>query len=147
MTRVVDNTVRRSSPFWGEHGLAFLIESEGANVLFDVGQSGTVLLHNLALLEVDPRRIDALVLNHAHYDHTGGLAALLKQAPGLPLFAHPDLFRERFSRRDDASARLKGFAPRASPEGVSPEGLSPRGRIFPYGRADASDDALARPKG
>jgi len=125
VTCVVDNAARRSSPFWGEHGLAFLIENEGANVLFDVGQSGTVLLHNLALLEVDPRRIDALVLSHAHYDHTGGLAALLESrvkpwAPGLPLFAHPDLFRERFSRRGDALARLKG-------------------RIFPYGRASASE--------
>ena len=99
VTCVVDNAARRSSPFWGEHGLAFLIENEGANVLLDTGQSGTVLLHNLALLEVDPRHIDAVVLSHAHYDHTGGLAALLEQAPGLPLFAHPDIFRERFSRR------------------------------------------------
>jgi len=45
---------------------------------------------------------------------------------------------------DDALARLKGFAPRASPEGFSPEGLSPRGRIFPYGRASASEVRLAK---
>ena len=100
VTCVVDNAARHSSPFWGEHGLAFLIESEGASVLFDAGQSGTVLLHNLAALEVDPCHIDALVLSHAHYDHTGGLAPLLEQVPDLPLFAHPDLFRERFSRRE-----------------------------------------------
>lgn len=101
ITCVVDNTAKRSSHFWGEHGLAFLIEAEGNRVLFDTGQSGKVLLHNLKELEVKTQEIDALALSHAHYDHTGGLDALLKQAPGLPIFAHPDLFRERFSRHGE----------------------------------------------
>jgi len=36
----------------------------------------------------------------AHYDHTGGLPALLERTrPGLPFYAHPDLFRERFAQR------------------------------------------------
>ena len=54
VTCVVDDAVQRSSPFWGEHGLAFLIETDAGRVLFDTGQSGTVLLHNLDLLGVDP---------------------------------------------------------------------------------------------
>lgn len=98
---VVDDAVQPSSPFWGEHGLAFLIETEGSRVLFDIGQSGTVLLHNLALLEIDAATIDAVAISHAHYDHTGGLPALLGHLrPGTPLYAQPDLFRERFSRRE-----------------------------------------------
>jgi 7,8-dihydropterin-6-yl-methyl-4-(beta-D-ribofuranosyl)aminobenzene 5'-phosphate synthase len=98
---VVDDAVQRSSPFWGEHGLAFLIEMEGRRVLFDTGQSGTVLLHNLGLLDVDPATVDAIAISHAHYDHTGGLPALVKHLhPGTPLYANPDLFRERFSRRE-----------------------------------------------
>ena len=101
ITCVVDDAVRRSSPFWGEHGLAFLIETEAGCVLFDTGQSGTVLLHNLELLGVDPATIDALAISHAHYDHTGGLSALLERVrPGTPLYANPDLFRGRFSRRE-----------------------------------------------
>jgi len=85
---------------WAEHGLAFLIETEVGRVLFDTGQSGTVLMHNLDALGVDPQTIDALAISHAHHDHTGGLAALLERIrPGLPLYAHPDLFRERFSQR------------------------------------------------
>jgi 7,8-dihydropterin-6-yl-methyl-4-(beta-D-ribofuranosyl)aminobenzene 5'-phosphate synthase len=101
VTCVVDDAVQRSSPFWGEHGLAFLIETEAGRVLFDTGQSGTVLLHNLELLGVDPATIDALAISHAHYDHTGGLPALLERVrPGTPLYANPDLFRERFSRRE-----------------------------------------------
>ncbi|MFC2037914.1 MBL fold metallo-hydrolase [Chloroflexota bacterium] len=97
---VVDDAVQRSSPFWGEHGLVFLIETEGRRLLFDTGQSGTVLLHNLKLLDVDPATIDAVAISHAHYDHTGGLLALLKHLqPGTPLYANPDLFRERFSQK------------------------------------------------
>jgi 7,8-dihydropterin-6-yl-methyl-4-(beta-D-ribofuranosyl)aminobenzene 5'-phosphate synthase len=97
---VVDDAVQRSSPYWGEHGLAFLIETEGGRLLFDTGQSGTILLHNLSLLEVDPATIKAIAISHAHYDHTGGLPALLDHlCSGVPLYASPDLFRERFSRR------------------------------------------------
>jgi len=102
ITCIVDNAVQSSSRLWGEHGLAFLVEIGDGRVLFDTGQSGTVLLHNLAVLGVDPATIDALAISHAHYDHTGGLPALLKRThPGLPLYAHPDLFRERFARRGE----------------------------------------------
>ncbi len=98
---VVDDTVQRSSPFWGEHGLAFLIETEGKRLLFDTGQSGTVLMHNLELLNIDPVTLDAVAISHAHYDHTGGLPMLLERLrPSTRLYANPDLFRERFSRRE-----------------------------------------------
>lgn len=108
VTCVVDDAVCDHSSFWGEHGLAFLIETESGCVLFDTGQSGTVLLHNLELLGIEPAAINALAISHAHYDHTGGLRrssaerlpALLNQVAGIPLYAHPDLFRERFSRRE-----------------------------------------------
>lgn len=97
---IVDNTARGS--LWGEHGLAFLIEAEdGTQVLLDTGQSGTVLLHNLAELKIDPGQIDVVVLSHGHKDHTGGLVALLERSPGLPVYAHPNLFRGRFVRRED----------------------------------------------
>jgi 7,8-dihydropterin-6-yl-methyl-4-(beta-D-ribofuranosyl)aminobenzene 5'-phosphate synthase len=43
----------------------------------------------------------ALILSHAHIDHTGGLIAILSQKPGLPLYASPDLFRPRFTLRED----------------------------------------------
>jgi len=101
ITCVADDAVQRSSSFWGEHGLAFLIEPEPGRVRVETGQSGTVLLHNLELLGVDPATVDALAISHAHYDHTGGLPALLERVrPGTPLYANADLFRERFSRRE-----------------------------------------------
>ncbi len=97
---LVDNAVLSGSRFWGEHGLAFWVETDAGCVLFDTGQSGTVLMHNLEVAGLSPARISALALSHAHRDHTGGLYALLPQVGRLPLYAHPDLFRERFSRRE-----------------------------------------------
>lgn len=102
VTCVVDNAVCDHSTFWGEHGLAFLIETKRGRVLFDTGRSGTVLLHNLELLDIEPKTVNALALSHAHYDHTGGLSALLQQVTGILLHAHPDLFRERFSKREES---------------------------------------------
>lgn len=100
ITCLADNAVKQGSPFWGEHGLSFLIETEQGHVLFDTGQSGTVLLHNLQVAHMDLASISALALSHAHYDHTGGLRALLATVNHIPLYAHTDLFRERFSRRE-----------------------------------------------
>lgn len=103
ITCLVDNSVKSRSTFWGEHGLAFLIEAQGKRVLFDTGACGQVLMHNLLELNILPNSIDALALSHAHYDHTGGLGIFLGLHPGLPLYAHPDLLRDRFSRRGRAT--------------------------------------------
>jgi len=101
LTCLIDNAVQIGSGFWGEHGLAYLIETAGQRILFDTGQSGAVLLHNLNLLGIDPTTIDAIALSHAHYDHTGGLPALLDRLrPAIPLFANADFLRERFSQQD-----------------------------------------------
>ena len=109
VTCLVDNAVQARSTLWGEHGLAFLIEVGGRRVLFDTGASGQVLMHNLLELNILPSGINALALSHAHYDHTGGLGVFLELRSGLPLYAHPDLLRERFSRR---GAEPKPVGPR-----------------------------------
>lgn len=101
VTCITENTATRGSAFWGEHGLSYLIESADGRVLFDTGQTSAVLLHNMALAGVSPRDVDALVLSHAHNDHTGGLPAVLAQKPGLPLYASPDIGRPRYSRHEE----------------------------------------------
>ncbi len=100
ITCVTNNAVKQGSKFWGEHGLSFRIKIGDTCMLFDTGQSETVLLHNYSLLGACPRNLAALVLSHAHYDHTGGLQSVLTQKPEIPLYAHPDIFRPRFSLRD-----------------------------------------------
>lgn len=97
ITCLIDNTVKHGSLFWGEHGVSFRIETEQGCFLFDTGRSESVLWHNLGMLGGCPRDVKALVLSHAHLDHTGALVTVLSQKPGLPLYGSPDLFRPRFS--------------------------------------------------
>ena len=59
-------------------GFAALVEHRGHTLLFDTGGDGPTLLGNMDILEVEPTRIQSVVLSHAHGDHTEGLAALLE---------------------------------------------------------------------
>lgn len=58
-------------------GFACLVVAGETTVLFDTGGNGTMLLDNMVKLDIIPQAIDAIVLSHAHGDHTGGLGALL----------------------------------------------------------------------
>jgi 7,8-dihydropterin-6-yl-methyl-4-(beta-D-ribofuranosyl)aminobenzene 5'-phosphate synthase len=58
-------------------GFACWVETAEATVLFDTGGDSAALLGNMAELGLNPRAIDAVVLSHAHSDHTGGLAGLI----------------------------------------------------------------------
>jgi len=109
LTCLVDNCVQAGSSLWGEHGLAFLIETEGGNVLWDTGQSGTVLWHNWEALGLQDVPLAAIALSHAHYDHTGGLLSVLERRPGLALYGHSALLTPRYSRRG-AELRAIGLA-------------------------------------
>jgi 7,8-dihydropterin-6-yl-methyl-4-(beta-D-ribofuranosyl)aminobenzene 5'-phosphate synthase len=119
---LVDNSVRPSSAFWGEHGLSFLIDADyGKRLLFDTGASDPVLLHNLECANVDIQTIDAVVLSHSHPDHTGGLPALLERRAGLPVHAHPELLRPRYSEKNGVRT-AKGLP-------MSPEALKRKAEL------------------
>ncbi len=64
-----------------EWGLSLWLESEakGAQrtLMLDYGYTPEVLLNNMALVGVDPAKIDALIVSHGHYDHFGGLNGFL----------------------------------------------------------------------
>jgi 7,8-dihydropterin-6-yl-methyl-4-(beta-D-ribofuranosyl)aminobenzene 5'-phosphate synthase len=106
ITCVVDDRVLPDWELKAEHGASFLIDSEGGQVLFDTAQSGSVLLHNMESLGIKPEEIDLLVLSHGHNDHTGGLAGLLERVPGIPLYASPDIFRDRFRKTDTGPRKV-----------------------------------------
>jgi len=95
---VVDDVA--DPPLMDEHGYAMWIDAPGGQVLLDTAGSGEVLLHNLDSLGLDPLRLDAVVLSHAHDDHTGGLLALSGLLrPGIPVHAHPTLLTQRYSTK------------------------------------------------
>jgi len=92
----------------GEHGLAFWIEMDAHRVLFDTGQ-GLVLADNAHALGVDLGSMEAVVLSHGHYDHTGGWAQVLRAAAGsVTVYAHPEVLAPKF-KRDEGGIRDVGM--------------------------------------
>ena len=81
-TILYDNTVAKAG-LREDWGFAALVEAHGKRILFDTGAKGEILMDHLETLAVDPDGIDAVVLSHDHWDHTGGLPAFLakRQAP------------------------------------------------------------------
>ena len=71
ITVLTENTVSRRG-LLAEHGLSVLVEEGGKRILFDTGQSG-VYIHNAEQVGISLEGLDAIVLSHGHYDHTGGL--------------------------------------------------------------------------
>lgn len=99
---MAEDSVMYESPYLGQHGISLLIRATtgGAtrNVLMDVGQNPTGLLYNFERMGIEPSCIDAIVITHCHYDHTRGLAEIVAAIgkKGLPVIAHPSLFRLNF---------------------------------------------------
>ena len=57
-----------------EHGLSYLIETDGKRILFDTGQSD-LFLRNAAIMRVSLKEIDMIILSHGHFDHGDGSGA------------------------------------------------------------------------
>jgi len=69
-----------------------LLEAAGARILLDAGlfQGRRAESHRQNLqLSFDARRIDAVVLSHAHIDHSGRLPLLVKEGFHGPVYATP----------------------------------------------------------
>ena len=80
-----------------EHGLSMLVMAyqgkEKHTVLFDTGYTSVGVPHNVEFLEVNLGQVEALVLSHAHMDHTGSLFTVLDRIDKtIPLVVHPDAF-------------------------------------------------------
>lgn len=92
----------------GTAGLSsFLITTPAGHVLIDGGleESAERIAANVARLGYRMRDVRYLLINHAHYDHAGGLARLKRMAPAAVLISslaeRPMLELGRSLERDD----------------------------------------------
>ncbi len=81
----------------GEHGLSLLLETPGYRLLFDTGQ-GSLFYENARIMGKTIEEVDALVLSHNHYDHTGGLPKFLEINKKAKIYSHPQTFRNSYSK-------------------------------------------------
>lgn len=77
-TILYDNYLHKegTKPDWG---FSCLIEGAEKTILFDTGTNPEILMHNVEQLEVDLEKVEQIVISHVHYDHTGGLNAVLEK--------------------------------------------------------------------
>lgn len=92
LTVLSENTTKPD--FQKEHGLSYLIEIDGEQILFDTGASD-LFLKNAKKLGIDLGLVDKVVLSHGHWDHSNGLQYLKNKT----LITHPKSFQKRYKTR------------------------------------------------
>jgi 7,8-dihydropterin-6-yl-methyl-4-(beta-D-ribofuranosyl)aminobenzene 5'-phosphate synthase len=74
---------RQMTTLAGEWGLSLHLDStragESAQYLLDFGYTPEILTRNVSLLDVDPAKLNGLILSHGHRDHFGGLVGFVDQ--------------------------------------------------------------------
>lgn len=83
--RIADNSLKMC---WG---FSCLIDD---GVLFDTGENSETLAFNMGKMGVQAEKITKLVISHDHYDHTGGLKAVLEQNPNIKVYLLSDFSDE-----------------------------------------------------
>lgn len=116
--RVLVDNVSSDSRLAAEHGWSVWIDAGKAGCfLWDTGQTGLVA-QNAAALGIDPTAAQSIALSHGHYDHSGGLATLIEAGYAGPVYGHPDVWQQRYSRRDATTYRSAGMDDGRLPNGL-----------------------------
>jgi 7,8-dihydropterin-6-yl-methyl-4-(beta-D-ribofuranosyl)aminobenzene 5'-phosphate synthase len=106
ITTLSENTA--SAGALGEWGLSMFVEADGQKILFDTG-GGMAAVPNAESMKIDLTSVDRIVLSHGHYDHTGGLLAVLRKAGGKEIIAHPDVWARKYGSLDNTPKRYVGI--------------------------------------
>lgn len=104
--KIIFDNERLNDYFYKGWGLSYLIND---SVLFDTGERGDWLIHNMETMKVDIHKIKIIVISHDHWDHTGGLEKILKINNKLKVYLCPH-FNEAFK------SKVKDLRPHAIEE-------------------------------
>ncbi len=77
-------------------GISFLVNKK---ILFDTGENGKWLIRNIEELQIDINKIEAIVISHNHYDHSGGLWEILRIKKGINVYSCPN-FGSEFNEKE-----------------------------------------------
>ena len=81
---VYDNTA--ASGFKSGWGFSCIVDRR---ILFDTGEDPDPFFYNLGKLNIDVNQIEAVVISHDHWDHTGGLEPFIQRRKGVQVYACP----------------------------------------------------------
>jgi len=96
ITTLIENNKDDTGKLFYEHGLSLFIETDNMQVLFDTGQSGD-FIKNAKLLNKDLNNLDAVIISHGHYDHSGGFRKLVDDIKVMPkLIIGEEFFKPKF---------------------------------------------------
>lgn len=108
ITTLIENMPDEEGKLIFEHGFSAWIEVDGKKILFDTGQTGD-FAKNADAMGIDLSEADAVILSHGHYDHTGGLWALLSRLKKKTKFyIGEDFFVPKFKLVEDGSFKFNG---------------------------------------
>lgn len=108
VTILCENRASAQKGITGEHGFSALIEKNDEKILMDTGQ-GMTLKTNAEALSINLPDIRKIVLSHGHYDHTSGLEYLMPQTDPVDIYAHPDIFAAKYSRKKTGDQTKERF--------------------------------------
>ncbi len=107
-------------------GSRFLVDTADARVLVDCGlYQGLkdLRLRNWAPFPVDPASLDAVVLTHAHVDHSGAIPRLVREGFTGPIVASP----HTVALASPSTIRPSRCTPRRTPGAASGSSSPPAG--------------------
>ena len=112
---LMDNLAHEPSLYKDEALSMALRLDDGSLFLWDTGGDRR-FLDNAKAMGLDLGSAVAMGLSHGHYDHTGGLAALLAETDFAgPIYGHPDMNRPRYSIKPGTNSRFIGVDTDALP--------------------------------
>ncbi len=139
-------------------GSKFLLEIDHFNIMIDCGLFQGIKelrLLNWEPFPVDPATIDALIITHAHIDHTGYLPKLVKEGFRGPIYcteATYELMRimlmdsAKLQEEEANFARKKGYSKHENPQPLynskDVEAVFPLMKTFKFGEQNKIDERV-----
>lgn len=107
ITTLIENHGNPEAGLAGEHGLSLLLEADGKKILFDTGQTGE-FVKNAQKLSINLQDLDMVFLSHGHYDHTGGVPALIENGYQGKIYAGTGFFGKKYKKLSDGTMKYNG---------------------------------------